>query len=346
LESSGIEVFFRSDSRQIWSDCNSSLMFSRVETTHSAIDYFLEYEDGNNRQCIDLSSLLTVNKEPVALWPLTINSLNDCPYVARPGGFASRPHFFKSVPQNLQTKISKVCYNACLNLSSDCNQEEFVSVCFDPSDSQISSWQIYAMQLGASCSIKHEALVRLESPLEEIKGNFRKSYKSLINRSEKIWKSYVVPVNDIPVEWDKFKQLHLQVSSRKTRSGYSWHLQKKAALNNEGFLVVVYKNDENIRTLIGGGFFMTSVSEGVYAVGAYDRRLFDKPVSHIVQLRAIEELKKRSCNWYHVGRCHFPGDSPTPDKKLLSISQFKAGFANYFACSYELTYKFNGHALS
>ena len=339
LESSGIEVFYRFDTRRIWSENYELLKFHPVQATHSAIDYYLEYDEGNNHKCVDLSSVLMVNKKPVALWPLSINALNTCPYVGCPGGFVSKPYFHNLTPFLLQSKITKACYNACLELASFCNQENFVSNCFDPSSLKVSSWQIYAMQLGASCSIKHEALVDLNYSLEEIRANFRKSYKSLINRSEKLWYSYVAPLSNISEEWAKFKDLHYQVSTRKTRSDHSWSLQKNAVLNNEGFLVVVYKKDANYRTLIGGGFFMASSSEASYAVGAYDRTLFDQPVSHIVQLRAIEELKNRNCEWYHIGRCYFPGDIPTPEKKELSISLFKSGFANHFSCSYLLTHK-------
>jgi len=339
LESCGFGVVFRNEFRNFWDEASNLLDSKCISASHLTIDYFIEYEQGNGRRCEDYSLVILVNKKPVAIWPLSINTLAESSFLASPGGLVSCPLYLSSTSAKLKEKVAKSCYKICIDFAKTIGQKDFLSVCFDADSSVVSPWQLYAMQLGASCSIKHEALIDLCPPIEKIRSTFRRSYKSLLNKSEKIWNSCVVSQEKLPSVWKEFKDLHYSVSQRRTRSDLSWTLQQQAALSGEGFLVAVYTQNETEQRLIGAGFFLASQYEGGYAVGAYDRSLFDQPVSHIVQLRAIEELKRRGCRWYHIGRCYFPGDIPTPDKKALSISHFKSGFANHFSCSYVLTHQ-------
>ena len=343
LASEGIELCHRSTSKKLWNEAYSLLQNQCTGASYSVIDYHLEYERGNNYECTDLSSLLKVNGVATALWPLSISTLNGYPSLARPGGRTSCPYFVRGLTNELQEIIAKVCYQACLKLSAYVGQKEFKSNCFDPASTRISPWQIYAMQRGASCVPKHEALVDLGLPIEKIKRSFRKSYKSLINKSERIWHSEVVHSSEISTVWESFKALHLEAAGKKTRSDESWVLQKNSIENGEAFLVAVYMPVSLEKQLIGAGFFTASMHEGFYAVGAYKRELFDQPVSHVVQLRAIEEFKRRGCKHYHIGSCRFPGEKPTPSDKEISLSFFKSGFANYYTCSYDLTHRLINH---
>ena len=94
------------------------------------------------------------------------------------------------------------------------------------------------------------------------------------------------------------------------------------------FLVMLRENDGR---LIGGGCFQYSKDEGLYAVGAYDRSLFDEPVSHIVQITAIEHLLRLGLKRYRLGRRPYPGDPDHPQDKDLSIGYFKEGFATHMS---------------
>jgi uncharacterized Fe-S cluster-containing MiaB family protein len=68
---------------------------------------------------------------------------------------------------------------------------------------------------------------------------------------------------------------------------------------------------------------------GIYGVGAYKRELFDRPIGHGVQMKAIEFLKEKGCQWYEIGRRCYPVDRIKPTEKELSISHFKEGFATH-----------------
>ena len=88
--------------------------------------------------------------------------------------------------------------------------------------------------------------------------------------------------------------------------------------------------------MIGGGYFEHSHDEASYAVGAYDRSLFDKPLGHVVQFHAISEMKRRNLSWYRIGARAFMGDQSQPSAKEISISDFKQGFASDLMPRFEL----------
>ena len=59
----------------------------------------------------------------------------------------------------------------------------------------------------------------------------------------------------------------------------------------------------------------------------YDRALFDQPIGHLVQMLAIEEMKRRGIAWYRIGRRSYAGENPPPDAKEQNIGVFKEGFS-------------------
>ena len=76
-------------------------------------------------------------------------------------------------------------------------------------------------------------------------------------------------------------------------------------------------------------------------MGAEDRTLFDKPVSHVVQWTAIKHLKELGCRWHYVGQRFYPGDVVQPTEKELNIAYFKEGFATdvFLRLSLKITYE-------
>ncbi len=57
--------------------------------------------------------------------------------------------------------------------------------------------------------------------------------------------------------------------------------------------------------------------------------MFDKPISHGVQMKAIETLKEKGCKTYLLGKKMTSIDENIPTEKELSITKFKEGFAGY-----------------
>jgi hypothetical protein len=95
--------------------------------------------------------------------------------------------------------------------------------------------------------------------------------------------------------------------------------------SGDAFLVGL--RDPAAQRLVGAGFFQCTRDEGLYAVGAYDRALFDKPLGHAVQQRAIETMKARGLQWSRIGE-----RQPAPTAKEVAIAAFKQGFASHQFC--------------
>lgn len=171
--------------------------------------------------------------------------------------------------------------------------------------------------------------VDLSLPLEDIHGSIRKSYRALINKAEKLWQVKILDFVS-KEEWDDYHKMHVEVAGRSTRSDETWDLQKKSINDGHGFLV---KLSDDKDSFVGGGFFQYSRDECVYAVGVYDRSLFDQPVSHLVQWNAIKHMKELRLKWYKIGQRFWSGKTMSlvePTEKELQISYFKEGFATNF----------------
>jgi FemAB family protein len=179
--------------------------------------------------------------------------------------------------------------------------------------------------------------VDLSLPMPQIKARFRKSYRALVTSGLKAWRVHDMTGPDAQ-RWNEFRELHARVAGRVTRSAQSWDLQYQSICAGDAFLV--YLLDE-AGTMVGGGYFQTTRDEGVYAVAAYERALFDKPLGHVVQHRAIEALKERGARWYKIGARPYAGETPAASAKELSIADFKQGFATHFFPRYVLDHEFH-----
>jgi len=171
--------------------------------------------------------------------------------------------------------------------------------------------------------------------MDVIKRNLRKSYKALINSDMSDWSIEVLDVADESV-WNQFKELHLEVSGKKTRSDETWEIHFNDIKKQQGFLVYLANNSGKID---GGGFFNFTRDEGLYAVGASKRTLFDKPLGHVIQYRAIQEFKKRGVVWYKLGPRPYLSEKPEATDKEISIAEFKQGFASHIFPRFILSHR-------
>ena len=147
---------------------------------------------------------------------------------------------------------------------------------------------------GAESAVAHEPLVDLTLDIAAIKSRIRKSYKALITSGSS---GRLTLLADSDAAAGR-TALHLQVAGRATRSEESW---QGAAQRHRRRRCLPRPPARRCGRSVGGGFFHVTRDEGLYAVAAYDRSLFDKPLGHVVQFRAIEELKRRGARWYRIG---------------------------------------------
>jgi len=184
-------------------------------------------------------------------------------------------------------------------------------------------WYARLLKQGARSGLRHRLVADLTWPEEAYHRNLRKSYKALINQARRLWQVTIDAQGDAAA-FAEFQALHVQVAGRQTRPQVTWDRQFDAIRQHAAFAVYLREADGR---LIGGSLYNCSRDEAYYAVGAYDRQLFDLPVAHLSLDAAIHHARASGRRQFILGDRPFPGDQPPPSDKEAKIAFFKEGFA-------------------
>lgn len=282
----------------------------------SSVVYYAEYFDGNN-----LSFTLYENNKAVGIFPLFIHKNKTGWQISGNGIDLVQPLFINDISKKTKKRLEKKIVEIIIEIA---NNLEIKKVQLFNDGITLSSWYLLWLEKANKSYLTHQLAINLQHPIAKIKLDFRKSYKPLVNKALKEWNVFVCE-NNLNENFEAFRLLHLKVAGKETRSRESWKIQQQQIENNEAFLIMVKDNE----TLIGAGFFTYTKDIGSYSVGAYKRELFDKPIGHGVQMKAIEILKEKGCKTYHIGQKMTALDKNSPTDKELSISYFKEGFSGY-----------------
>ncbi|EGG93364.1 hypothetical protein IMCC1989_1289 [gamma proteobacterium IMCC1989] len=287
----------------------------------------------------DLSMIITSGNRNIALWPLSYIETKETKNLTSQESAVKSPIFINDVSEKTTKKALDACLDTLIKITPTINNKELLLSSRLPSIN-IDTWHRKLMDKKASISIKHELFIDCSLPLDAIKRNFRKSYKSLINRGAEYWEIDVI--EDINKEaFDEFQQLHFAVSQRKTRNQNTWDYQHQIIGNKKAVLITM--RDRASRKMIGASLFQYTPWEGMYSVAAYNRNLYDKGVSHVIQFEAIKYLKEKNIRWYYIGRRPYTSDQPKPSEKELQIAYFKEGFATHIFPSMHFTLRTSKH---
>ncbi|MCR5176143.1 MAG: FemAB family protein [Anaerovibrio sp.] len=315
----------------IWDEVLAKVPYVPVGYTRASLEYQHAYMSAFLEELVDFSVIIYQKNRPIGVWPLSLRKKDGVYEFATNQGAVLPPVFVAGTSERLIKKYDTACldamkgfYNA-LKEKISLRSKWKTRVDFLQSEllGQSISWEQKCMLLKAVPRVVHDLYVDLSWPLDKIHGNLRKSYRSLINEGERIWQ---VEVHDQVSEelFEEFRCLHIAVAGRETRPKITWDFQRKGINEALDFLVTVRDSEQK---LCGAGLFEVSRDEGSYAVGAYDRSLFDKPVSHVVQWTAIRHLQELGKRWHYVGQRFYDCDVPVPTPKEMQIAYFKEGFA-------------------
>jgi len=189
----------------------------------------------------------------------------------------------------------------------------------------ISFLSTYILKKGAAATPGFSKVIDLYLDKKILWRNIRKRYSSMINNGLRDMDLSIVTSED--VNWDhllQFRELHVFVAGRETRSIESWRRQFEAVQNGEAFLVLGKLDG----VMVSVGYFNYSNTNCIYGSSASRRDLFHKPLFHAIMWTAILHAKKIGCRWFEIGEQYFKNHSidRCPTKKELGISDFKAGF--------------------
>jgi FemAB family protein len=331
-----ISFVFRWDKPNIWVEGVKQLNYYPVSLLPSMIDYQLACAQRFDVcDTVDISIVLTLDHKPCGFWSLSLTDANGDVSIGSKGGLLEPPVLLPSLGRRKSSEINKRCLMALRLFLEKLKQNQIVVVQeFLNSGIGISEWHDQLMRKGASVLTTYDLFLDLQPDLNKIKSGLRDSYKSLINTGYKIWEVQIMD-SEAPEIWNEFRNLHKQVSGRVTRSELTWSLQYEAVVNGTAFLVYL-RNEQS--KIIGGALFYFSRDESVYAVGAYDRTLFDKPLGHVVQFHAISRLKTLGVRWHKLGTQTYASDFQASSNKELAITEFKRGFMSHIMPRYVIEY--------
>lgn len=193
------------------------------------------------------------------------------------------------------------------------------------------------LDAGSKATPRFSQIINLLAPETQLRSQLRKSYKSLINWGTKNLQLRLLDHTNVTTEaMEQFRQLHIEVAGRETRSKESWGLQFEMIRQREAFAVLGDLDGQ----LVTAALFLHSPRYCFYGVSASKRELFEKPLGHIVLWTAILQAKKIGCQFFESGEQLFPQQGATPPTpKELNISSFKKGFAGETHPRLEIVWK-------
>ena len=339
LSLNGIEFIPRYTNHEIWNEGFAELDYQPVEYTSAMLDYQNIYLSDSESKVADLSIIILSGGKVCGLWALTAVKTKDQPKLTSSGQPILAPLFLDSTTRKLKKRFCSNAINFLTTISEIGFQDSLIThqgpVGINR-ETVLTDWYRQGMEHEANVSVRHEMYIDLSLSLDEIRSHYRKSYKPFINKGIQEWKHDTLNSSNIDKEkWNQFKNLHAKVSGRVTRNDASWDSQYQMINSGTAFLVTL--NDPNSNELVGGGFFQVTRDEGLYSVAAYDRKLFDKPLGHVVQQIAINHMKSLDLKWYKIGERQYFNNSFEVSKKEVDIGRFKEGFCTNMICKFELS---------
>ena len=149
----------------------------------------------------------------------------------------------------------------------------------------------------------------------------RKSYKSLINWGKRNLTLFVVDQNNLDhTAWQSFQAFHYKIAQRVTRSSASWQTQFDMIAQGQGYLILGYLEAE----LVSSALFLQQYQYNSYAVGVYERSLFQHGISHYLLYEGIIQNQNRLNLPLRLG--HF--NTHETNEKNHNIQKFKKGFCS------------------
>ncbi len=322
LENSGLIVKHIDESRDDWETVLSEVKNYDVDYDLTAVDY----------HCLYFSSALEYQQQamvffasgkPVAVWPFSISESESKVSLGSNGTEVLPPLMLP----NLAEKVAKKVVNSAHLILTEIKTAKSARCIFKYNmlSDGCSLWYKSLQDKYTLLDVTHFLYVDLSRDLDLIKGGFRKSFRPLVTKGLRNWNIELF-AEHCPVVFEEFRLLHIAVAGRETRPKSTWDELHSSIVSGKGFLITL-RNDEG--ELVGGGYFRINQQQGLYGVGVYKRELFDQPLGHAVQYKAMEYMKSRGLTTYCIGHRPYAHERNTPTDKEIQIGYFKEGFATH-----------------
>ena len=307
----------RINNSKIWEDVFNELKYKSVMCSNTFVQYQYIYNLSFEKKLYDFSIILFFKDKPIGLLPMFyFPSKNSLSYF---NGNILTPSFVSNISDSVKNEIFIFILNYILKLKNLFELKN-IQFCFiDPFDKS----SLYSsLDKKFNLLENYDLYLDLSLSLEKIKKEIRKSYINIIHKKKNILIS-VLSNNEDKNIWSDFKNLHLEVSKKKTRSDDSWDEQFKNLCKKRSYFFYLYENNQ----LVAGSLFDITKDEAYYSVGAYSENAKKNNISHLIQYSAINFFKAKKIKWYYLGK-YTSNLNNYNNKKDFSISFFKKGFSS------------------
>lgn len=331
-----LNACLKTEDKENWDKVIKSIEYLPITYTNEENDYQLLYQKSHGNELLDISVVIYNDLDPCAVWPISISCESSCYEISTFGLPIHPPLFLNSLPKRAKKKLFKKAFRFINKLcqSLDVNEWKSVQGFYGFQNEGLTNWHEEMVKHKAKVNIAHDLYIDMTLDISSIKSNFRKSYKPLINKGLKMWSIGILEgkMNEASeMIWNEFKKLHEKVAGRKTRSDDTWSKQLDTINNNKAFFIYLLNEYDE---MVGGGYFTYTLHEGRYDVAAYERALFNLPLGHVIQFKAIEKFKQIGVKWYKIGKRPYYSDMTIPSDKEVAIGEFKQGFASHLFPEY------------
>jgi hypothetical protein len=178
------------------------------------------------------------------------------------------------------------------------------------------------LEAGCVAVPRLDRVINLTHSEEDLRSGLRKSYGSLVS-----WglKNLEIRIGEgaayTPDDLERFRNLHIHVCGRETRSLASWQAQYGMISHGPDYVVEGWFRGE----MVTAAHILAGCNYAYYGTSAARRDMFEKPLSHAILWTALLHAKRRGLSCFEMGEILYAGkDNPT--SKELGISTFKRGF--------------------
>lgn len=314
---------FRENSPQEWDDFLDQLSYSPITYSSQELDYQKLYREEQGFLDKDLSLIISYSNKNVAITSFSLLVKNNQSILSSFGLPVLPPIFLDDTDKNLKENITKLIFSLLKEITFKFQIKQWKS-CETLLLQKKSLWKDIAICNSDKFYMILEGYIDLEMSHEDMIHHLKKK-KILIDikKAKNLWNTKIKEEVDIK-EWENFKDLHIKVSGRKTRSNKTWKSQFEDINKRRAFVIFLYDKKNQI---IGGAMYRYTKNSAIYAIGVYDRDLFPKPISHLAHYLAINELKSKKIRWLKMGEIPREKDFNLPSKKEISIGLFKKKFS-------------------
>lgn len=248
-----IQCKYIDDDKDTWIKLEDDIKYVHAWYEYWNVKYQTIYFSEAYRNYTDISLVLYSGGSAVGIWPLSVYDSDDFKKVICSIGLGVIPPviYSEKISVEGQRKIYEKCFEA---LEAVCKflKIEYIDFRTMVLDDGQGVFQQKMQEKGATIKgIDSECYIDLNMSEEEILNTIRRTNKYSIKKAKDLWKYKIIDgatnsACEVEKYFEKFRDLHIDVAGRETRSVDTWKAQIDIVNNQKGFLVLLYDDSDEM----------------------------------------------------------------------------------------------------